>query len=393
MMLWQRVIGKYIKKGSPAGGIMAKRVLFISNVPSPYNVAYLNELGKRMDVTAVFERGFSDERDNSWKTLHVTDFKCILLKGFNCSVDSAFAPGVLNIIYQFEDDHIIIGNPSTPTGIMSILYCKLFRIPYILQSEGGIPKDGKGLKEKFKYFLMHSAKLYLSGMSLKNEYFLTYGAKPERIKQYPFTSLYAKDLVGRVPTADEKKKLRRALGIEAETMIISVGQFIHRKAFDILLKACTGLPDNCYVLIVGGEPTEEYIGIIKELGLKNIHFMSFVSREELAKYYEAADIFALPTREDTWGLVINEAMAAGLPVITTDKCVAGCELIEDGVNGYLIPTEDVDTLHQKIMKLVFSPELCIKMGLKSRDEIKDYTYENMARVIYNELVKSEITNE
>ena len=372
---------------------MAKRVLFISNIPSPYNVAYLNELGKRMHVTAVFERGFSDERDNSWKTLHVTDFKCILLKGFNCSTDSAFSPNVLRFIHQFRRDHIIIGNPATPTGITAILYCKLFHIPYILQSEGGIPKDGKGLKEKFKYFLMHSAKLYLSGMSLKNEYFLTYGATPDRIKQYPFTSLYEKDLIEKVPTADEKKKMRQALGIEAESMIISVGQFIHRKAFDILLKACDGLPGDCYILIVGGEPTEEYLNIIQELGLKNIHFMPFVSRDKLAKYYEAADVFALPTREDTWGLVINEAMAAGLPVITTDRCVAGCELIENGVDGYLIPVEDVSALHRRLDELVADSELRYRMGLRSRETINSYTYENMARVIYDALSKSERINE
>lgn len=366
------------------------RVLFISNIPSPYNIAYLNELGKLMDVTAVFEKGFSAERDDSWKELNVSNFKCIILKGIGCSVDSAFSPGAIRYIHRFKREHVIIGNSATPTGIFAILYCKLFRIPYILQSEGGIAKDGKGPKEKFKYFLMHSAKLYLSGMSLKNEYFLTYGAAPERVRQYPFTSLYKKDLVQYVPSIEEKKERRRSLGIEVETMIISVGQFIHRKAFDILLKACKGLPESCYVLIVGGTPTGEYLSIIEEYGLKNIHFMPFISRDELARYYEAADIFALPTREDTWGLVVNEAMAAGLPIITTTNCVAGCELVENGVNGFLVEPENVEELHRRMSELIMNPDLRSSMGKNSLSKISAYTYENMAYVIFEALEKDQL---
>lgn len=368
---------------------MAKRVLFLSNVPSPYNVAYLNELGKRMDVTGVFERGFSAERDDSWKELQVSHFACVILKGIPFAVDSAFSPGALRFLRAFRNEHIIIGNPATPTGILAILFCKLFRIPYILQSEGGIPKEGKGPKERCKTFLMRSARLYLSGMSLKNEYFLTYGATPDRIVQYPFTSLYEKELIEEVPNADEKKQRRSRLGIDADTMLLFVGQFIHRKAVDVLLKACDGLEGKPYVLLVGGTPTEEYREIIERLGLENIHFMPFVSREVLRRYYEAADVFVLPTREDTWGLVVNEAMAAGLPVVATRRCVAACELVTDGVNGYLVETEQVDALRDRLRTLLNDPALRYRFGTNSRRIIEAYTYENMARVIANALLDSE----
>lgn len=355
-----------------------KKFLFVSNVPSPYNVEYLNELGKKMDVTAVFERGSSAERDSSWQNLNVKNFKCNILDGFRFNVDSALSLGICKYLRQFKKDHIVIGNPTTPTGIVAILYCKLHKIPYIIQSEGGIAKDGKGLMEKLKWFLMHSAKLYLSGMSLKNEYFLTYGGTPERIFQYPFTSLYEDDIVKKPLSGSDKIELRKALGIDAECMFVYVGQFIYRKGIDVLLRACAFIDRNVYVLLIGGEPTEEYLSIINELQLKNIHFINFIDKEKLKKYYAASDFFVLPTREDTWGLVVNEAMAAGLPVITTFSCVAGVELIEDGINGFLVDKDNPEQLANRMNLLIRDNDRCNEMGTKCLVKIQNYTYESMA---------------
>ena len=67
----------------------------------------------------------------------------------------------------------------------------------------------------------------------------------------------------------------------------------------------------------------------------------------------AADAFVLPTREDIWGLVINEAMAYGLPVVTTDRCNAGLELIKNNVNGYVVHVDDKGELAKKLQKCFF----------------------------------------
>ena len=366
-----------------------KAVLFVSNVPSPYNVDYLNELGKLRKVTAVFERGFSTERDKSWKELHIQNFDCRILKGIHTAVDAAFSPGVLRYIHKYRKAHIIIGNPATPTGILAILYCKLFRIPFILQSEGGVPKDGKGLKERIKRFLMHDAKLYLSGMSLKNEYFLHYGADPSRVKQYPFTSLYQKDLVSEAPSPEQKQALRRELGIDSARMVLFVGRFVPCKAVDIFMKAGAGLGSDTALVLVGGEPGPEHAALEKQLGLTNVYYVNHVGKETVKKYYRAADVFVLPTRGDTWGLVINEAMASGLPVITTTACVAGVELIEENVNGYLIDVDDWQSLHERIIKILSDTTLCKGMSEESLKKIQPYTLENMAAVIHQALEESD----
>jgi glycosyltransferase involved in cell wall biosynthesis len=137
------------------------------------------------------------------------------------------------------------------------------------------------------------------------------------------------------------------------------------------------MSEDTGIYIVGGEATEEYLKLRVELGLKNVHFLGFQKKERLAQYYMAADLFVLPTREDIWGLVINEAMAYGLPVITTQRCVAGLELIEDGVNGYVVPVEDADELAQKMGAVLHSD--LEAMGKASLDKIRPYTLENMAK--------------
>ena len=364
----------------------SKKVLFISNVPSPYNISYLNELGKLREVTAVFERGFSSERDKSWKDLNIKDFECVILKGLKTSADMALSLGVIKYIKKFTKELVIIANPSTPTGIVAILYCKLMRIPYILQSEGGIPKNGKGIKEKFKYFLMHSARMYLSGM-IKNDYFLAYGATKDNIFHYPFASLYEKDILKEIPTIEEKSKIKENLGVKESVMILYVGRFIEGKGVDFLLNACKGISEDTVLYAVGGKCTDEYLKIMASTGFKNVHYIDFLVLDKLKEYYMAADIFVLPTRGDTWGLVINEAMSMGVSVITTTDCVAGNQLIEDGENGFLVKTDDIDMLHSRLEMLINSPEKRKKFADKAFKIIKDYTFENMAFVINESLKK------
>lgn len=161
---------------------------------------------------------------------------------------------------------------------------------------------------------------------------------------------------------------------------ITVGQFIHRKGFDVLLNAWAKCDKEYELYIIGATPTKEYLDIKEKLHLENVHFEGFKTKEELNCYYQAADLFVFPTREDIWGLVVNEAMANGLPVITTDKCVAGLELIKNGENGYIVPTENQDELAKRINELLSNDWLLENMAKDNLQKIRRYTVENMANV-------------
>ena len=96
------------------------------------------------------------------------------------------------------------------------------------------------------------------------------------------------------------------------------------------------------------------------------------------QYYKAADLLVLPTHSDVWGLVINEAMACGLPVVNTDKCVAGMELIKNGVNGYIVPIKQQKPLAEAV-NAVLGGDFAA-MGAAALETIRSYSLENMAKV-------------
>lgn len=358
------------------------RILFLTNFPAPYVVHFLDELAKRHDITAVFEASYASHRDASWSLEGETpSFKTVFLNRKGTIKRWSVHPSALRYMSASKFDRIIIADPTSLTGIMCLLYCRWFHIPYILQSEGGFQGSGIGMKERLKRYAMEKASLYLSGMSGDNDYFYTYGATEDRIINYPFSSLYQSEIDRSVVSDDEKESLRKMLNMEDKTVVLAVGRFIPVKGFDTLLNAAAKCREEATFYFVGGTPTEEYLSIVKSNSLDNVHFVPHVSSKELKGYYHAADVLAMPSRGDTWGLVINEAMSNGLPVISSDRCIAGLELVEDGENGLIFSVDDADELAEKILYLHANPETRKRMAKKCIDLIQRFSYENMAEEI------------
>lgn len=355
------------------------RVLFLTNYPSPYRVRFFDELGKRMDVTVLFADRIQDKkhRNAGWYVPSQGSFQTVQLKKTFAVKSNSLCLEVIKWLKQ-PFDHIVVCGYSNPTVILAMAYMRLKKIPFWMEVDGGLIRQDSRWKHAIKSLLVSRPDRWLSSGHYTTRYLVHYGAKEENVFEYPFTSLEEKDLQLAVPSPEEKTALRQELDIGEEHCLLAIGQFIHRKGFDILMKAAADLPKTAGIYIVGGEPTEEYLQLRQELGLDNVHFLGFQSKDTLVKYYKAADAFVLPTREDIWGLVIQEAMAYGLPVITTDRCVAGLELVEDGVNGYIVPVRDVPVLAQK-MKALLEADLQA-MGRASLDKIRPYTIENMAKV-------------
>lgn len=264
--------------------------------------------------------------------------------------------------------------------MLSILFLKLFKIPYILNSDGGFVKKDSLITKKIKRFFISGASAYLSSSKGTSDYLRYYGASGD-ILIYPFTSSFRNE-VYKVIDDSNKIRLKEKLKIEEKIVVLFSGQFIHRKGIDVLLNASAKISKEVGVYIVGGKPTDEYKKIQHDFNLRNVHFVDFMPPAELSEYYKTADIYVLPTREDIWGLVINEAMSYGLPVITTDKCLAGLELIENGKNGYIIHSESVDELSNRLNELIENPELRILMAKNNKEKIHQYTLEEMAKRHY-----------
>ncbi len=358
-----------------------KKVLLISNFPAPYFVEYVVELSKYFNVRVVFECTGANHREKSWfKRIDEERVECIFLKN-RYSKNRLPSFSVLKQLKKKDIDRIIVCNPGSPTGAVALMYCRRKRIPVLLQSEGGFPGSGRGIKERFKKYIMEKSIGFLTGMSGGNDYFSMYGASSNTLMHYPFSSLRQNEIDKRPICQEDKEKLKKRLGVKEKHIVLYVGRFIEIKGISETIKSCSNLPDDVGVYFIGGTLSAEMIRMSKEYNVKNLHTISFLHKEELKNYYQCSDIFIMMTQGDTWGLVINEAMANGLPVITTTSCVAGNELIENGVNGYLVDKKDCSSANEHIRFLIANPTIRNEMAKKNIEKIQEYSIENMANVI------------
>lgn len=355
-----------------------KRVLFLTNYPSPYRVRFYDLLGKDMDVTVLCTDPLADitHRDKAWFESGEGNFRLVQLDKARQIAGEYLCTQVIAWLKKPYDAIVICGY-SSPTAMLAMAWLRLHRIPYCMEVDGGLIREDGALKYRFKRELVRHARCWFSSGPRTTDYLVHYGADRKRIREYPFTSLYARDILPQPPTGEQKRTLRRTLGMGEGKIVLYVGRFTREKGMDALLDAAASLDGDTGVYFVGGEPTQDQLEWCDKQGLSNVHFVGFRRKEELQAYYQAADVFVLPTHSDVWGLVINEAMACGLPVITTDRCVAGLELVREGVTGCLVPVEDRQALVSALNRVLLGDYAA--MGAAALEAIRPYTLENMAK--------------
>lgn len=355
-----------------------KRVLFLTNYPSPYRVNFFDELGKLCDLTVLYFAKPTAYRDENWFVQSRGYFKAVQLGKKKLSFrGKTVCLDVTDWLKQSWDAIVVCGY-SFPTTILAIAYLRRRKIPFYMEVDGGLIRETSGAKYQFKKSLVGAANWWLGTGNHTADYLVNYGAKREQVYTYPFTSLYEADILPAPLMQEEKRQLRAELDMPEEKIVLYVGRFTEAKGMDALLHAVPELDKNAGVSFIGGEPTKEHLAYCEEHSLENVHFIGFKKKDELMQYYKAADLLVLPTHSDVWGLVVNEAMACGLPVITTDKCVAGMELIESGVNGYIVPAKQHTSLVEAVNQVLRSDYA--QMGAAALETIRPYTLENMAKV-------------
>jgi len=355
------------------------RVLFLTNIPTPYRVDFFNDLGKYCDLTVLFERKNADDREKNWTMNNSINYKSHFLDGKKIGNDTALSFEIVKWIKRGMFDCYVIGGYSTPTAMLAINMLKLKKIPFFINADGGLIKKDSIFKKLLKTYLIKSAKWYLSSSENTAKYLEYYGAPKDNIFKYPFTSINKKEILDRCVIQEDKQNIKRSLGLTNDKIVVSIGQLIERKGFDNLIEAWSKIhTDACLCIIGSGNKKEQLEEKIQEKGLDNVRLIDFKKKQELFLYYKSADIFVLPTKEDIWGLVVNEAMACGLPIVSTVKCVAALELVEENVNGFLTDVDDIDNMASKIQWLLNNDAERQKFGEKSLEKITEFSIEKMA---------------
>ena len=334
-----------------------KRILYVTNIPSPYVVDFMSELGKCCDLTVLYERKRASDRNAKWKSKKNDTFQEIYSDLIPLGSDKSIGNYIKKHIMRNRYDLIIFNDYISPSCILAIHFCKSRQIKYVIEFDGGFCNTEHFIKKVIKKHMLNDATGYLTTCDQHIEYLESLGIGKSRIFKYPFTSIRQSDLTeAQLFLKKDRPALRQSLKMTEKNIILSVGRFSYDsgygKGFDILMKIAKALGRDYGIYIVGDEPTDEFIKWKEKEKLENIHFEPFKTKSELAEYYAAADVFVLLTRGDVWGLVVNEAMSFGLPVGASDQCVAATELVQNGLNGYIVSLSDdkciIDTIKRSI---------------------------------------------
>ncbi|SEN61570.1 glycosyltransferase family 4 protein [Paenibacillus sp. OV219] len=357
------------------------RVLFITNIPAPYRVDFWNELGLHCDLTVWFEA--SSEKDREWEIDGLgKNFKYKFLNGYTFGLDKHLNLGIIGELRNSKFDIYIMGGYSTPTEMLAITWLKFNRIPFLLNSDGGFIKRGENpLLKNIKRFFISSAAAYLSSGKNCLKYLMYYGATEREVYEYPFSSVSfsPNDRMSLSPA--DKVEIRNNLQLR-EKVVLSIGRFISLKGFDTLIKSFELIDDNktTLVLIGGGPERANYEALIKEYELTDkVVLIDFLQKNELIPYWNIADLFVFPTRNDVWGLVLNEAITFGLPIIATTGAGASFDLVEQNKNGFVVEVDDIQDIANKTRLLLNDEDLRKQFGSHSREISELFTVKEMVK--------------
>lgn len=182
------------------------------------------------------------------------------------------------------------------------------------------------------------------------------------------------------------RSLRQSLNISDDAIVfVYAGKFEPVKNPMLLLSVANKMALNhiCFVF-VGNGPLEE---VMKRIAGDGIYFLNFQNQSRMPAVYNMADVVVLPSTSETWGLVVNEAMAAGRPVLVSDRCGCAADLVEEGITGYVFRSNDETDLQKKISLMASDKLRLQEMGRHAQRKIQDWSFERIADAIEGLMTK------
>jgi poly(glycerol-phosphate) alpha-glucosyltransferase len=160
---------------------------------------------------------------------------------------------------------------------------------------------------------------------------------------------------------------------DGNIVFLFCGQMIARKGVDLLLAAFQGLGSNARLLLVGREAElPALLAALPSNVRARISYEGFQPPDALPRSFAQADVFVLPSRYDGWGVVVNQALGAGLPVICSDRVGAGFDLVDVERNGLIFPAGDAESLKKCMQRFMDEPGVIVRWGEASRTKAQEF---------------------
>jgi 1,2-diacylglycerol 3-alpha-glucosyltransferase len=287
--------------------------------------------------------------------------------------------GVFSALNRLRPDAVLCGGYNYMASWQAALWARANRVPLLLWSEStALDKRGGHAPVEFmkaRFLSMCEAFVVPGKSSLRYLQELGIGTKKIFTAPNAVDNVLFSALAEQVWRNESRVRSRHSLPAR---FFLYVGRMVAAKGVFELLEAYAQINPQMRrqigLVFVGDGPDlmkmKEAAAVI-ETG--TIQFVGFVHREELADFYALSEALIFPTHSDTWGLVVNEAMACGMPVIVSN--VAGCaeDLVQDGWNGFVVPPSEPNQLAMAMARVAQDSELRRKMTANSRKRIAEYS--------------------
>ena len=386
-----------------------KRLAIITTHPIQYNAPFFKLLAERKKIEIKvfytwsqskegikYDPGFGkniewdipllEGYDYTFVENHATNPGSHTYKGIN-------NPTLIKEIVHWGAHIILVYGWNFKSHLHAIRFFK-GKIPVLFRGDSTLLDEKKGLKRiirravlKYIYSFVDIA-LY-TGKANKN-YFIAHGFKSHELIYMPHAIDNKRFKVSEI-IKDSAKLLRRSLNIpESAHVFLFAGKLQHKKQPDFLAKVFSELNDeNAYLIIAGSG--------IMENTLKDqygnhpfIRFISFLNQLQMPALYACSDVFILPSKGpgETWGLSINEAMAAGKAIIVSDACGAAYDLVVNKKNGFVFEKNNENMLKKSLLYFIENKYAFEEMGENSLKMIMNYSFEIDCASIENLLLSN-----
>ena len=385
-----------------------KKLAIISTHPIQYNAPLFRLLSERKNLTIrvfyTWGRAVLENKYDPGFGKHIT-WDIPLLEGYdhvfekNISTDPGSHhfkgidnPELINDIKAWKADAILVYGWSFKSHLKLMRYFH-GKIPVLFRGDSISTALANPIKNVLRNLFLrwiykHVDVAFYVGTKNKN-YFKKNGLLPHQLIFAPH-AVDNQRFIGTTINRTNSSTWRNQLGIsDSAITILFVGKFEPKKDPQILKKAFSEVSQTgLHLIYVGNGVLESELkdGIVDAA---NIHFIDFQNQQKMPEVYALADLVVLPSKGpgETWGLAINEAMAAGKAVLVSDACGCAEDLVEESLNGYIFKHGDVSDLVNKLKILTTNKEILQKMGTRSADKISNWSLQEVATSIEKTCIK------
>jgi glycosyltransferase involved in cell wall biosynthesis len=341
------------------------RLALLTEIPAPYRIPLFNALADRVDIRVLFlaetdpRRPFYEPHRSEWRFAHRVLPGRTVRRGGRWVVLSR---GVLRELRRFRPDAVAVGGWNQPAFWLALAYCRVRRVPLLVWIEStarDARSEARALALARRVMVSGAAGAFVPGRAAA-DYARSLGL--ERVEIAPNaidTGVFAAAAVDR--------------SARETCTFLYVGRLDREKGLDVLLRAFEEVPGR--LVLVGTGADEQRL---RAVASERVEFAGARDRDELVRFYAKADVFVLPSRSEPWGMVLNEAATAALPLVASEEVGAAHDLVEDGSNGFRVPAGDVEALRAALVRLAGDEPFRLAAGARSRELARRLTPEAWA---------------